>query len=386
MSLSQNLISTNACKSQSYINLVLQRKRAQLYNIPPTRYDNLVTNPYIKINPSTGNFLTNFDVSMRRKAEILKYSNNTSSTKSNNLTKAQIWSQIVNGKSNRQYSQAYINSNPAPCPDTIVYTPSTASGVPGPPVLLYEDDNVPLYNLINDATQGGNYGLLDTPLSNIFWSTYPISNAISLQDTTFVVSKNSIFNTLVFQSNVVTTSSIFSMTIPLVIYVEADASTNLVGHYQDPNAIQISVSEVTLAVFYSESQIPLNADISYSLSNIVYNSTANAMNIAADVSVNLQIKNSAYNKFYAYGYAGEVKINNIFIPTQPGYIYDMELGVKFDVGTSSDFSTYFGSIPSVYFAYLNPTYEITEMPPLNCTITNPYKQILPFSISGTTSI
>jgi len=384
MSLSQNLITTNTCKSQSYIDLVLQRKRAQLYNVPPPRYDNLAKNPYTQINPVTSSFFTNFDLSMRRKAEILKYSNNTSSTKTNNLTRAQRWAQLVNGKS-QQYSQAYVNNNPPVCPDTIVYTSSTASGVPGPPILLYEDDKVPLYNLINTATQNANYGTQESIPTNIIWNTYPLSNAVSLQqDAAFIVSQNSIFNTLVIEKNVETRYVIYSMTVPLVIYVEADASTNLVGHYKDPTSIQISVSQVELAVFYSQSAIPLNSDISYSLSNVAYNSPENAMNISADVSVNMYSSDPAYNRFNAYGYAGEINITNIKIPTQPSYIYDMELRIGFNVSTSSNFSTFFGSIPSVYFAYLNPTIDITQKPPLNCKITNPYTATpVSFSISGT---
>ena len=386
MSLAQNIISTNACKSQSYINLVLQRKRAQLYNIPPTRYDNLAKNPYTEPNPATGTFFTNFDLNMRRKAEILKYSNNTSSTKTNNLTRAQRWSQLVNGKSAR-YSQAYINSNPEPCPNTIIYTSSNASDVPGPPILLYEDPDVPLYNLVNSATQDTNYGTQNSVPTNTFWNTYPVSNAVSLQDATFVVSQNSIFNTLVIENNVQTEYAFFSMTIPIVIYVEADASTNLVGHYLDPAAVQISVSHSSLAVFYSQSAIRLNSDISYSLANVAYNSSANAMNIAADVSVNLQTNAPSYNKFYAYGYAGEIQITNVKIPTQPSYIYDMELAIDFNVSTSSDFSTYFGSIPSVYFAYLNPTTDIIVTPSLNCRITNPIvKPQSQFSINVSSTI
>jgi hypothetical protein len=105
MSLLEFDLSNNTCNSPAYLNLIDQRRRAQLYNIPPSRYDNLANSPYTKINPATGMFFTKFDVDMRRKAEILKYSNVTSTTKTNNLTRAQRWAQLVRGQSSSNYSQ-----------------------------------------------------------------------------------------------------------------------------------------------------------------------------------------------------------------------------------------------------------------------------------------
>ena len=195
----------NACNSEAYKNAIQQRNRAKFYNVPPPRYNNLANNPYLKTNPSTGLLFTNYDLTMRRKAEVLKYSNSSSSTKTNNLTKRQQWAQIVRGNSSLQNSQAYINSNPTPCPQTIVYTSSTASGVPVPPVLLYEDDNVPLYNYINSATQDGNYGIQNSLPTTTLWNIYPEFNS------------STIFTTLAIQSNIVNSYYTYSVSIPIVI-------------------------------------------------------------------------------------------------------------------------------------------------------------------------
>jgi hypothetical protein len=75
---------------------------------------------------------------MRRKAEILKYNSTKSSSQTNSLTRKQQWSQIVKG-------------NYTPCPvDTInIPVSTTASDIPGPPMYLYEDSNVLLYNYTN---------------------------------------------------------------------------------------------------------------------------------------------------------------------------------------------------------------------------------------------
>lgn len=376
--------STNTCKSESYLNLLKQRTRLQLFNIPPPRYNNLANNPYLKINPSTGLYFTNFDLNMRRKVEILKYSNNTSSTKTNNLTKAQRWTQLVNGNSSSKYSQAYINSNPAVCPDTIIYTPSSASGVPGPSILLYEDPNVPLYNLMNDVLNAP-YGVQNSPANGLPWKSYPHENALSSQTNS---SLYYVFNTLNIQNVELNSLYSYSMTIPFTIYIEADANTFLSGeyHYSDPNAIKLWISQLSLAVFYSDSVIQTISDISYSLSDTFYRSAETAMNIAADVSINMMSTNPMYNKFYAYGYGGVLKIDNVVVQAQPGYIYDMQLAMNYTFNTSNTFSTFFGSIPSICFAYLNTTYETTQLSPLNCSITNPYPitpSTLPkFSING----
>ena len=45
MSLLTYTADTNACNSEAYTNLVEQRRRAQLLNVPPARYDNLANNP-----------------------------------------------------------------------------------------------------------------------------------------------------------------------------------------------------------------------------------------------------------------------------------------------------------------------------------------------------
>jgi hypothetical protein len=170
---------------------------------------------------------------------------------------------------------------------------------------------------------------------------------------------------------------------PFTVYVEADASTNLIGNLQDPSAIQLWVSNVELKVFYSNSIIQLNtADISYSISNF-YNS-ANAMNIAADVSVNTLSTDPTYNKFYAYGYGGTIQITNIILRTQPGYIYDMQLVVNFGFNVSDNFTTFFGNVPSICYAYLNSDNELSQSPSFNCQITNPLivHPIPVFSLTG----
>jgi hypothetical protein len=377
----------NVCNSQAYLNLVDQRKRMQLTNVPPPRYDNLANNPYTKINPSTGVFYTNFDLAMRRKAEILKYSNNTSSTKTNNLTKAQKWAQLVNGNSSSKFSQAYVNSKPTLCPAVIVQTPSTASDVPGPAILLYEDDNVPVYNLINDILVAP-FGVEPNTANNLPWQSYPRYDALSIPFTAPFNSLSSVFNTINMPNPELNALYTFSVSIPFTIYLEADVVTNIPGEfrYTDANAVQIWVSQISLGVFYSSSQIQYIQTPTYSFSKIVYTSAETAMNIAADVSINIQSTDPSYNKFYAHAYGGVIQIDNIVLRSQPGYIYDMQLAVDLTIKTSQSFTTFFGGIPTTYYTYLNTSYATTQYAPVNCTVTNPYpitETSLPkFTITG----
>ena len=381
----------NVCSYQPYLNLIQQRKRAQLFNIPPPRYDNLANNPYLQTNPNTGNLFTKFDLDMRRKSEILKYSNNASSTKTNNLTRAQRWAQIVRGQSSLNYSQAFINdiSNTVipECP--IVYTSTTASDVPGPPILLYDASYVPLYNYTNDATANAVYAIQNSENPTDIWKAYPYYNIISSPSALPSSNVNipSIFNTIAIQNNTqISDKYIFSVSIPFTIYVQADLSTNItsVTSYRDPNAIQIWITNPEIAIYYSSSAIQLNSDINYSLSN--YNSQNNAMNISADVSINTNVTDPSKNRFYAYSYGGIINISNIKVPIQSGYVYDMQLIMNFSVSVSDNFTTYFGNNPSVYFAYLNTNYETTQLPALNCRVTNPPpfvpNPIPSFSITG----
>jgi hypothetical protein len=137
---------------------------------------------------------------------------------------------------------------------------------------------------------------------------------------------------------------------------------------------------------YSDSSIELNSDINYSLSDVIYDSSETAMNIAADVSINIASTDPAYNKFYAYGYGGVFNISNILLQGESGYIYDMKLNIDFVVIPSVSFTTFFGQIPSIYIAYLNTTYDTTQLAPLNCRVTNSI-QVSPtnfpqFSLTG----
>ena len=116
-----------------YISRYNQRHLRALYNIPPPRL--FPSSPYPQF--------TERQLAMRRKVEILKYSNNTGA----GTTKSQKWSQISRTQTVSQYT---INNRAAAaafsCPaDELIPTSTTKCDVPGPEEFLYYDPTVPLY-------------------------------------------------------------------------------------------------------------------------------------------------------------------------------------------------------------------------------------------------
>ena len=105
-----------------------------------------VVDPYLEINPSSGNPWTPFDLNMRRKAEILEYNKNLGDTSGNfRNTKAGKWAYTVRNRTPTITTQLS-------CPAKIVGPlPVGRSNVPagGDTDFLVYDNSVPLYNFTN---------------------------------------------------------------------------------------------------------------------------------------------------------------------------------------------------------------------------------------------
>ena len=127
--------------SDIFCTIDTNRKNGLLFNVPPVRYTPI--SPY-ELNPS----LTQYQLDMRRKVEILKYKKNTVG----GMTKKQVFAQAIKGATQRRnFSQTALQNGAGldvVCPPTI----STAAGVPGPAFYLSLDPNVPLYNYNTVAT------------------------------------------------------------------------------------------------------------------------------------------------------------------------------------------------------------------------------------------
>ena len=118
--------------------ICINRRNAQLTNVPPPRYDNLRTSPYL---PQNGGFARE-ELNMRRKAEILTHNSNKL-LKVNSLTKSQKYATLV--KSSITNVPVYRNQCFTDEKGVRINTPSSSCDVPGDVILLYNDQTVPLY-------------------------------------------------------------------------------------------------------------------------------------------------------------------------------------------------------------------------------------------------
>jgi hypothetical protein len=353
-----------------------RKKRLALdLNINKNRYTPI--NPYEKYPQYNQR-----DFDMRRKAEILKYNNNSSQSNPK-LTRAKKWSQLVNSSSKKvssfndsilyqnngsgnytpiyvRYPDTYTVSQvvigydiydnsinmdvytivpgtlPPPCPTTII-RPSNYSGVPGPAINLYLDENVPLvyYNKNVDA-----YGLIN-PTTTDPWNTVTKNN-IFYSDRI-----NNLLMNLVINNKIDNYAYTFSIKTPISIYFTATLNNDIPdGRIYLPNNT-ISIDATNLFTFYNGTQItyqtqpiltldhpePISFDISFNkgyVNNVYYDSKG------------ILINNSYYNNTITIQYyLGMLNISNLYLLTAPSYIYDLDLNFSMSLNLNSLFDSNF---------------------------------------------
>jgi hypothetical protein len=357
----------NICNNIAYLNSVDQKRRFQLVNIPPVRYNNFATNPYMRTNPATGLFFTKTDVDMRRKAEILKYSSNRMSTQTNNLTKAQKYVNLVNGKyQQRTYSQDYISRNLNPDiagqlkPCIQPPTPSTACDIPGPTIYLYEDVNVPLYNYsaINTDSPYGIQNQEQNPYTNSWDYTKQkdieqlfIDNDIG---TNYEINYTTVSTLFILQNQYI--SYIFSVQMPIAISITGNLIPSLQESskpYVDSRALSIIIRNVNVNVKYSYSDVQIRQ------TSTVFDHGPNGIPI--DISINTS------STFSATVYLGMLQINELLLLTQQGYVYDIQTNIYYQINTPSGNYINFCDTP-VINTYLNTSLSTVQQPSVNCTV------------------
>jgi hypothetical protein len=314
-------MSNNICNNPAYINSLDQKKRFQLFNIPPVRYNNLASNPYDSINPSTGVPFTQFDLDMRRKAEILQYSSNRMSTQTNSLTKAQKFVQAVSGSyTRRTYSQTDLSQNTVngvliSCP--MVKKSSTASNVPGPPILLYEDPNVPLYNLTTDANNSAFGFLNQTPGTTIWNNTF---------NTNVPLQNYSVYSTIttVYILNPNSPSYIFNISTPISLHVSGSLISQ--SYKNDQEGIRITLNTARVNVLYSNTSVPIQSI------SCEFSQTPSVRLYEIDLSGNK-------NTYNAKCYLGLLNISNLQLPVQKGFIYDIQIAISYTFSSSVIYNT-----------------------------------------------
>jgi hypothetical protein len=271
-----------------------QRKKQMLFTVPPPRIDILETSPYL-------NGTTQQQLDMRRKVEILKYAGNKQSSKTNSLTKKELYSQSMRSR-NRVDLTTVVNNVVCPT-DEVIYTPTSSSGIPGPVIYLYLDNNIPLYNYMKNTESAG---ITETTIvdesktivvdNNIFFNDDELNRLLMLNITELVSSSRNTYN----------------LTVPIGFNV-VGKKINTTDNVYDYKDISITLDPVTPFVFvvkYNDIDVPNITPIIpyiYDVSNIT--------------SFSFDISNNA-DYFEASLYAGKLNISNITLYTEPGYVFD----------------------------------------------------------------
>ena len=255
------------------------------------RYDTSNNNPYVKINNTTGLPLTQYDLDMRRKVEILKYDKSSNVS----LTKKQAWTQIVKGSSQRRtYSQSQIlalqnGTGTANAVDDACQTLSTSAGIPGAAFYLKLDPNVPLYNyLISD-----NY------------ATRNIENTITWTHTnnSDVIGNDPMLFTIFVGPAIDVNYGIFSFSAPIGLSVSGTCgTTDISGTF----SVTIPQENISVSVSYGGSDITLNT----------------IPVITFDSQISGKTSNGSFNGQIAIG---TLLVSNLGLYLSPGFVYEVSI-------------------------------------------------------------
>ena len=383
------MTTANQC-TQSFIDSMTNRRYALVHTAPPPRIDSLAQSPYSPniLNPTTKRPYTQFDLNMRRKAEILKYSSNTQSTQTNNLTKKQQWAQIANGNYQRFSPTLYQpTTNPATGATTyqlkcdasggIIYTPTTSSDVPGPIINLYDDPNVLLYMY---QTNQDAYAIIPNKIPAPFQFK---DMGITIVDSP---AYNNYFDPTLFSNLIVTTGitqsfTSFTVTVPIGIRFMGS-----VAEYEDTVKYSFTYpTNTALNVYYGTSNVP-NKTIPYNtVSNPNTSYQLNGVFLDGGQSTNtieFQVLDTS-QPFIFDAYIGSVQFANIpAFATQPLMAYSFAFSL---INLSNSvFLTTVGGASTDTIAYdlmVNPPDPITNpYYAVNCVDKTPFPTYYPMSV------
>jgi hypothetical protein len=236
--------------------------------MPLTRFT--PTNPYASH--------TKFQLDMRRKAEILKYSSNKLSTQTNNLTKSQKYALLVRGRlppvSQSLKDEKTQNPNTKIiCDSSQIQMPTTSSNVPGKVMNLYLDETVPLYNYSNfNARTYSNYVPTDSdPWQFVVLNDVPIGLSSNTANNENVTTGN-IYH-LIIRNNINEPKSNFKIVTPISLSVSGETTSS-----------SITLTDASLSVFYNTRFVKsiratYESKINFSWNNITTSSTQPYSNI-----------------------------------------------------------------------------------------------------------
>lgn len=409
--------------------LCQQRSKQLLFNTPLPRYT--------PISPYNGAF-TKFQLDMRRKAEVLKHNNNASSTKTNNFTKAEKWSQIAKGKSNSQsgnfpsinltlvdyqgnYSnitvkypdtletiqtpQYYKDTNKNTVLDinayqivgnngyyyvniikegalnkcnknTLIPTPTSSCDVPGPVIYLIGDESIPLYNYNKNVNV---YGYDSNREKTKLWFYNPTSDIFLLNG------KNTNILTMMVSNLVNQPYNNFTLQFPISLYVKGTNISIPTSNPYNFTGLNIEIQSINFTVKYNNNPVQFANPPIITISGsqtLPYNNgtyTVNNTQMNFDIAFQ-QPPTSSIDYYTAKLYIGYITISNINLPTKPSYVYDFNLtvnlsNINFKNSNINDETNYNKNIQkTIIGCYINSSTNIIQY---NTNITVP-TSIVPY--------
>uniref|UniRef100_A0A6C0DLE5 Uncharacterized protein n=1 Tax=viral metagenome TaxID=1070528 RepID=A0A6C0DLE5_9ZZZZ len=352
------------------LNVVCQQRKLQmLFNVPPIRYENV--SPYVQYPQ-----FKQKDFDMRRKVEILKYEGNKTNTKTNKFKKTERWAQLVNGKTQKSsftsiftttidlsyvfntttdvsFSKYTVTERKATVPDCsmddLIPTPTSSSGVPGPISYLVYNPNVPLYNYV---TQTNAYAFTDSEDYDK-WK-YNTTNDIKCQSGV----ETKIF-TLYIKPNIDQYSYTYSFNIPIGIYVNGtNISNTILNKPLSFNDIILNINSIELTAYYSNQKVTLQKTTSIVPSK----------NISMNYNISFTPTN-IYSSYTAILYSGMLQVSNVYLFTEPGYIYDIYMKFNLDLNVNTN-TTYNSSVQTTSYGVICNLSSNNKKTEVNTTITS----------------
>jgi|UniRef100_A0A6C0INW9 hypothetical protein len=311
-----------------------QRKLSMQFNIPPSRLT--IQSPY-------DGTVTQDQLNMRRKVEILKYNKNAGGSSS---SQKQNFARMARGNYNIDKISCTADS----------YNPvsSKNSGIPGPEVFLYEDPNVPLYNYRSNT----NIGAISETIETTEWSAYLNTNVNVAVDT------DTTFATLVIRDVISQASLVYSLNIPISIKISGSS------FYTDTSGSIINVSS-----FVNNTKSYYNNELSTQAINSSIPTSSLNINLHPTVDITTSNNISVYS-FQAVIFLGYISVANFLLYTSPGNVYELKhnftLTKQLDLTTND--ITYTNSsqttvINSVDVGYIiNESTDTTRSSFVNCAI------------------
>jgi hypothetical protein len=324
--------------SDIFCTIDANRKKGLLFNVPPTRFTPI--SPY-ETNPA----ITQYDLDMRRKVEILKYKKNTVGA----LSKKQQFVQAIKGATQRRnYSQTSIGGNTdLVCPPTI----STSAGVPGPAFYLSLDTNVPLYNYV--VTR--NYATENQEDTETKWLYTQLND---------VVGNDIKIATLNIRKPI--DQVVYFYTFTTSIGVQISGSKKFPG-VNTRFSTKLIPNDVNIIVKYGD--VPITQ-----LSNPVVSFSPGFL---TDISGN--VTSSA--AFSGSIYMGNMTVSNLALLTSPGYTYD--IWIKYiPSNTFTNINGYVSTIITDVRSSFSNTVKKYESG-FTFSTPVPTTSIVPFSLTGT---